>query len=212
MNSKDFGKRVADLRKGKGLTQSELAEKLNISNKAISRWETGEGYPEITILPSLAKELGVSIDELLSESSEDSDFENQSSEADCETVNAFQRRQREDIPLKKPYWKSMTIFNKIGFVSIIINITALLLYLLMVITGFIFNGLPTLFFLPVIIYGIAAVISKVGLVSTIIGLIAGLLNLYDRQIKVSITMVVILFVASYILPLIMVTMSSGIVF
>ncbi len=57
MNSKDFGKRVAALRKEKGLTQSELAEKLNISNKAISRWETGEGYPEITILPSLAVSL-----------------------------------------------------------------------------------------------------------------------------------------------------------
>ena len=47
MNTKQFGEQVAALRKARGLTQAQLAEKLNISNKAVSRWETGEGYPEI---------------------------------------------------------------------------------------------------------------------------------------------------------------------
>ncbi|MBR6585629.1 MAG: helix-turn-helix transcriptional regulator, partial [Firmicutes bacterium] len=45
MNSKLFGEKISALRKAKGLTQAQLAESLNVSNKTISRWETGEGYP-----------------------------------------------------------------------------------------------------------------------------------------------------------------------
>lgn len=207
MNSKDFGKRVAALRKEKGFTQSELAEKLNISNKAISRWETGEGYPEITILPSLAKELGVTVDDLLNYSNENQNFEET-----FEKVNSFEHKKREDIPFEKPYWQSLIIFNKIGFVAIAINIGALLLYGTMLFTGLIFNGIPSfLFFIPVFIYGISAIIGKAGLISTIIGLIAGLLNLYDRQIKVSIIISLMLFVSTYILPLVMVSSSMFVV-
>ncbi len=47
------------------MTQQDLADKLNITNRAVSKWETGEGYPDITVLPSLAKILGVTVDELL---------------------------------------------------------------------------------------------------------------------------------------------------
>lgn len=207
MNSKDFGKRVAALRKEKGLTQSELAEKLNISNKAISRWETGEGYPEITILPSLAKELGVTVDELLNDSNEDQSFE-----ANPENFNTFEHKKREDIPFEKPYWHSLIIFNKIGFASLIIIFVSLLLYGTMLFTSLIFNGVPSfLFFIPMVIYGISAIIGKAGLIATIIGLIAGLLNLYDRQIKVSIIISLMLFVSTYILPLVMVSGSMFVV-
>ena len=67
LNNNEFGAKIADLRKEKGLTQAQLADLLNISNKTISRWETGEGYPEITLLSPLAKALGVTVDELLAE-------------------------------------------------------------------------------------------------------------------------------------------------
>ena len=67
LNNRDFGAKIADLRKKKGLTQAQLAEMLNISNKTISRWETGEGYPEVTLLSPLAKALGVTVDEMLAE-------------------------------------------------------------------------------------------------------------------------------------------------
>ncbi len=207
MNSKDFGSKVAALRKEKGLTQSQLAEKLNISNKAISRWETGEGYPEITILSSLAKELGVTVDELLNDSFEEKCFADNTN-----TSNSFERKQRNDVPFEKPYWQSLIIFNKIGVASIAINVIALILYGIMLITGFIFNGIPSfLFFIPVFIYGIAALIGKAGLISTIVGLIAGLLNLYDRQIKISVIILLVLFIATYILPLIMVSSSMFVV-
>lgn len=65
MNNQDFGKFICFLRKEKGLTQSELADRLHVSDKAVSRWENGKNYPDIEILEDLGKELGVSISELI---------------------------------------------------------------------------------------------------------------------------------------------------
>jgi len=60
-----FGAFVSELRKEKGMTQKELAEKLCISDKAISKWETGKAIPDVTLLIPLAELLGVSTTELL---------------------------------------------------------------------------------------------------------------------------------------------------
>ena len=65
MDKEQFGKFVADLRKEKGLTQKELGEKLNLTDKAISKWERGLSFPDICVLEDLASELDVSISELL---------------------------------------------------------------------------------------------------------------------------------------------------
>ncbi len=65
MNTECFGHTVARLRKKIGLTQSELAAQLNVSNKTVSKWESGGGYPEITMLSPLSEALGVSVDYLL---------------------------------------------------------------------------------------------------------------------------------------------------
>lgn len=65
MNAKKTGALIAVLRKQKGLTQSELAEKIGVTNKAVSRWETGRGYPDVETLPDLAFVLDVSVQELL---------------------------------------------------------------------------------------------------------------------------------------------------
>lgn len=65
MDSQKVGAFIAQLRKEKGLTQSSLAEQLSLSNRTVSKWENGDGYPDITILPDLATLLGVSVDELL---------------------------------------------------------------------------------------------------------------------------------------------------
>ena len=65
MDNKQIGKFISKLRKSKELTQNELADKLNISNKTVSKWETGEGLPDISVLPELAKSLGVTVDEIL---------------------------------------------------------------------------------------------------------------------------------------------------
>ncbi len=66
MDSKEIGLFISSLRKEKGYTQSALAEKLNISNRTVSKWENGDGLPDVSILPELSKLLGVTVDEILS--------------------------------------------------------------------------------------------------------------------------------------------------
>ena len=61
-----LGKRIAALRREKGLKQDELAEKLGVSAQAVSKWENDQTCPDISLLPLLSKTLGVSVDELLS--------------------------------------------------------------------------------------------------------------------------------------------------
>ncbi len=61
-----LGQRIAALRREKGLKQDELAESLGVSPQAVSKWENDQTCPDISLLPLLAKILGVSVDELLS--------------------------------------------------------------------------------------------------------------------------------------------------
>ena len=65
MENRKIGAFIAERRKESGLTQQALADRLGLTNKAVSKWETGDGLPDITILPALAENLGVSVDELL---------------------------------------------------------------------------------------------------------------------------------------------------
>lgn len=65
MENKTLGKIILSLRKEKNMTQQELAEKLNITDKAISKWERDLSYPDIDSLPRIAEIFDISIDELL---------------------------------------------------------------------------------------------------------------------------------------------------
>lgn len=65
MNQYITGAVIKELREKNKLTQSELAEKLSITDKAISKWETGKGYPDITLLESIANVFNVSVAELI---------------------------------------------------------------------------------------------------------------------------------------------------
>lgn len=65
MDAKSIGITIANLRHKFGMTQSELAKKLNISDKTVSRWENGLGYPEVTQFPLLASLFGVTVDFLM---------------------------------------------------------------------------------------------------------------------------------------------------
>ena len=66
MDKNATGRFIAELRKQKGFTQKELAEKFMVTDKAISRWETGKGLPDTSLLKPLGDVLGVSVTELLS--------------------------------------------------------------------------------------------------------------------------------------------------
>ncbi len=65
MDSKIIGNFICARRKSMCMTQQQLADILDVTNKAVSKWETGEGYPDITIVPELCKTLSVTADELL---------------------------------------------------------------------------------------------------------------------------------------------------
>ena len=65
MNQENIGKFIAKLRKEKKLTQEQLAERLGVHNRSVSRWENGSSMPDYAVLPMIANELGVSVAELV---------------------------------------------------------------------------------------------------------------------------------------------------
>lgn len=66
MNQEKIGKFIAELRKEKNMTQQELADKISVTDRAISNWENGRRLPDYSLLKDLSKELNISINELLS--------------------------------------------------------------------------------------------------------------------------------------------------
>lgn len=61
-----IGKFISACRKEKGFTQMQLAEKLNITNRAVSKWETGKSMPDVSLMLDLCNILGITVNELLS--------------------------------------------------------------------------------------------------------------------------------------------------
>lgn len=65
MKAKSLGQMICSLRKEKGMTQNDLAGKMNVTDKAVSKWERDLSYPDINSIPRLAETLNVSVEELL---------------------------------------------------------------------------------------------------------------------------------------------------
>ena len=65
MNQEKIGKFIADARKNKNMTQQELADKIGVTDRAISNWENGRRLPDYSLLKDLSEKLGVSINEIL---------------------------------------------------------------------------------------------------------------------------------------------------
>ena len=65
MNAYVTGSTIKELREAKNLTQAELARRIDVSSKTVSKWETGKGLPDISLLQPLAQALGVSVIELM---------------------------------------------------------------------------------------------------------------------------------------------------
>ena len=95
MDAKVTGCFIAQLRKELGLTQKELAEKLEVTDKAISRWETGKGLPDTSLLKPLAEIFGVSVGELLSgKRMDDSQIKNQADHIILESLSYEERQEK----------------------------------------------------------------------------------------------------------------------
>ena len=65
MDATKIGEKIATLRKEQGMTQKELAEKLHVSNNAVSKWEKGKNFPDVSLMEPIAETLCISVSELL---------------------------------------------------------------------------------------------------------------------------------------------------
>lgn len=90
MDQEKIGKFIATIRKEHSMTQKELAQRLGVSDKTVSKWETGRGLPEISIMRSLCETLDISINELLS--GERLDASSYHEKAEENIVKLMQRR------------------------------------------------------------------------------------------------------------------------
>lgn len=117
MNQEKIGKFIAQLRKEKNMTQNELANRLGITDRAISKWENGRGMPDLSLIKDLCKELDITINELLSgEKISKQDYQNKFEENMLNTIDYSNEK------IKKDRKKLVIIFGTIGivFLSIIL--------------------------------------------------------------------------------------------
>ena len=100
MDSKVFGQFIARIRKEKNTTQADLAERVGVTDKAVSRWERGVGFPEINTLEPLAKALDISILELMRSQKSDMEeqklSENEVTEIMSNAVEIARQNQKQD--------------------------------------------------------------------------------------------------------------------
>ena len=89
MNQEKIGKLIAEIRKEKDMTQTDLANKLGITDRAISKWENGRGLPDISLLQNVSEILGITITELLSG---ERNGENKAEQIIIESLNVNQKQ------------------------------------------------------------------------------------------------------------------------
>ena len=108
MEQEKIGKFILQLRKEKNMTQKELAEKLGVTDRAISKWENGRGMPELSLMKALCDELGISVNELLSgEKIESEDYQEKFEENIINTI---------EYTSKKVVHKNIVVLSIVGTV------------------------------------------------------------------------------------------------
>ena len=117
MDQKRIGSFISELRKEKNMTQKDLAEKLGVTDRAISKWENGRGMPEVSLMKPLCEALGISINELLSgERIEQKDYREKSEFNFLNTMDYTQKK-----------IKKNTLFRKLVIAFLVIAMLAVLL-------------------------------------------------------------------------------------
>ena len=114
MEKKTIGSFLSALRKANGMTQQEVADKLNVSNKTVSKWERDEGCPEIMMLPAIAELFSVSVDEIL---------RGERIVEDCQERKNTKSEERKKYLIEKATVK----FTDCSIASVVLNSVALLL-------------------------------------------------------------------------------------
>lgn len=113
MTKNTIGQFIAALRKANGMTQQEVADRLNVSNKAVSRWERDECSPDITLIPAIAEMFGVTCDELLR-------GERLNSAPDTE-----QKKQKTEKQIKALIGRTVSGFRTMIFISLAVSVIGL---------------------------------------------------------------------------------------
>ena len=116
MDAKKLGQFISELRKEQGITQRELAEKLQVTDKAVSRWERGVGLPDINSLEPLAEALDVSVVEIMrSERIPDGQISRErAAEAVTEAIDMGKRQRRKER--KQLLWIGLAVLAAMGIV------------------------------------------------------------------------------------------------
>lgn len=128
MDKEKTGQLITELRKEKGLTQKQLADSLNVTDKAVSKWERGLSFPDISMLEPISELLGVSIMELLA-GERQSGEETMSREEAKDLINASVELSEEEIRHKKERSRLIIIILIVLamlLVSITLNVISLL--------------------------------------------------------------------------------------
>ena len=161
MNQTEIGKFIAKCRKEKKLTQAQLAEKLNITDRAVSKWETGKSMPDSSIMLELCEILGITVNELLS--GEEIDMESLEKKAD-ENL----------IALKKKDENNMT---KNVMISILFSVTLLIGIMVCLICNIAISGNLTWSLIPVSSIVLAWAISFPSIILGKRGVVVSLISL-----------------------------------
>lgn len=161
MNQVEIGKFIAKCRKEKKLTQAQLAEKLNITDRAVSKWETGKSMPDSSIMLELCEILGITVNELLS--GEKIDMESYEKKADENLIT-----------LKKKDENNMT---KNFIISILFSATLLIGIMVCLICNIAISGNLTWSLIPVSSIVFAWVISFPSIILGKRGIIVSFISL-----------------------------------
>ena len=116
MDQIKIGKFIAECRKNSNLTQMQLAEKINITDRAISKWENGKAMPDSSIMLDLCKELKISVNELLSGEMIDMKNYNKMAEENLFKLNESNEKK------KKIILKSAIVIGLLIFIIILIQL------------------------------------------------------------------------------------------
>ncbi len=147
MDQEKIGKFIADLRKEKKLTQVQLAEKLGVTDKSVSRWENGKCLPDVSLFRDLCNILGITLNEFFSgEKIEEEKFKEQADN------NLFSALENSSFILKEKIKYYSDKWNKEHFFELTI---AMIVIVGFIIYGFIKdNGIQFIFMIVGFVYGI----------------------------------------------------------
>ncbi len=116
MNNKKMGNFIAMRRKEINLTQKQLAEKLNVTDKAVSKWETGKGAPDISLLNVIAESLGVTVIELLD--GEYSEKNNEQVQTEKIVIEALQKAKKERTKTIISFFMALVILFSLANITV----------------------------------------------------------------------------------------------